>query len=192
MKKRALVILLCLCLCLTLCFFVACGDDEDTTPCTEHTDANNDGICDRCGAKIEKPDTPDTPDNPDQPDTPDNPDQPAKTPVTGITVSVDDEEGDGSIENPFTVCVAQGNQLQLSYAVRPNGATDKTFAWAAGTLADGVFTAADNTGLSFTDNGTRLTISASAAATFISSLMSLARTSNAPRKMPGNASTLLI
>ena len=58
MKKRALVILLCLCLCLTLCFFVACGDDEDTTPCTEHTDANNDGICDRCGAKIEMPATP--------------------------------------------------------------------------------------------------------------------------------------
>ena len=125
MKKRALVILLCLCLCMTLCFFVACGDDEDTTPCTEHTDANNDGICDRCGAKIEKPDTPDNPDKPD------NPDQPVTTPVTGITVSTDDEEGDGSIENPFTVRVAQGNQLQLSYAVRPNGATDKTFAWVA-------------------------------------------------------------
>ena len=31
-----------------------------------------------------------------------------------------------------------------------------------------------------------------AAASFISSLMSLARTSSAPRKMPGNASTLLI
>ena len=34
--------------------------------------------------------------------------------------------------------------------------------------------------------------SASAAAIFISSLMSLARTSSAPRKMPGNAETLLI
>ena len=165
MKKRALVILLCLCLCLTLCFFVACGDEEDTTPCTEHTDTNNDGICDRCGAKVEKPSKPDQPDNPNPPDQPDNPDQPAKTPVTGITVSTDDDEGDGSIENPFTVRVAQGNQLQLSYAVRPNGATDKTFAWAAGTVADGVFTAADNTGLSFTDNGTRLTIEASATAT---------------------------
>ena len=85
MKKRALVILLCLCLCMTLCFFVACGDDEDTTPCTEHTDANNDGICDRCGAKIEKPGTPDNPDNPDKTVT---------TPVTGITVSTDDEDGE--------------------------------------------------------------------------------------------------
>ncbi len=33
---------------------------------------------------------------------------------------------------------------------------------------------------------------AAAAAIFISSLMSLARTSKAPRKMPGKASTLLI
>lgn len=153
MKKRALIILLCLCL--TLCCFAACGEE----PCTVHTDGNGDGLCDRCGAKVEVV-------TPSDPDTPDDGGEPSgTTPVTGITVSTDDETGDGSAESPFTVRLAQGNQLQLSYAVRPSGATDKTFTWTAGAIEGGTFTAADDTGLTFADNGTRLTITASATAT---------------------------
>lgn len=151
--KRIILLVLSMVLCLTLCFAVAC--QTNNTTCTNHTDANGDGLCDNCGEKVDVATT----------KPPVTSDGGNTVPVTGITVSTDDENGEGTIELPFEVVVAQGNSIVIPYAVRPADATDKTFTWTAGTIEGNAFTAAENTGLSFTDNGTRLTINASAIAT---------------------------
>lgn len=48
MKKSLLIVILVFALC--ACIFVGCAQ-----PCTDHVDANNDGICDKCGAEVTKP-----------------------------------------------------------------------------------------------------------------------------------------
>lgn len=47
MKKSLFIVILVLTLC--ACIFVGCQQ-----PCTEHVDANNDGVCDKCGAEVTK------------------------------------------------------------------------------------------------------------------------------------------
>ena len=143
MKKRILVTLLGLCLALVLCLLAACGGKPEESATEKPTEKPTQTET-KAQEESEPPET--------------------KKPVTGITVSTDDDEGDGSLENPFTLKLAQGNSLELSYAVRPADATDKSFTWTAGTIGDGKFTAADNTGLTFEDNGMRLTVRASAEA----------------------------
>ena len=48
MKKSLLIVILVIALC--TCIFVGCAQ-----PCTDHVDANNDGVCDKCGAEVTKP-----------------------------------------------------------------------------------------------------------------------------------------
>ena len=114
-----------------------------TTPpapeCTEHVDENSDYACDICGAELEKPEP-----------------KPDPILVNGIIVSTDDENGEGTRENPFNVALAQGNSIELSYVVQPNNADDKSLTWS---IVD------EGTGLSFVDNGKKVTITAAADAT---------------------------
>ena len=110
--------------------------------CTDHVDADGNYICDNCEAELEKPVDPDPPVD--------------QVLVKDIIVSTDDEEGEGTLENPYKVVVAQGNSIEISYAVQPKDATDKTIVWS---VVDA------GTGISFSDNGAKVTISASADAT---------------------------
>ncbi len=128
-------------------------------PCTEHVDANGDYICDNCEAELEKPHEHADADGDNvcdgcgeklgEPDA-------EKVLVEDIIVSTDDDEGEGTIENPFKVNLAQGNSIDLSYAVQPKDATDKSFTWS---VVD------EGKGITFSDNGTKLTITAAADAT---------------------------
>ncbi len=52
MKKSLKLLAILLVMCLALSFVAACGDDKQ--PCTSHVDANSDGVCDNCGAPVEK------------------------------------------------------------------------------------------------------------------------------------------
>lgn len=51
MKKSLKLLSILLVICLALAFVAAC--DEQGEPCTSHVDANSDGICDKCGAKVD-------------------------------------------------------------------------------------------------------------------------------------------
>ena len=108
--------------------------------CTEHVDADGDLLCDNCGAQLEAP----------------KPPKPDEVLVEDIIVSTDDEDGEGTVENPFKVTLAQGNSVEIPYAVQPKDATDKTFTWSV--INEG-------TGITFADNGSKLTIIAAADAT---------------------------
>ncbi|MCD8372920.1 MAG: hypothetical protein LUD27_06445 [Clostridia bacterium] len=160
MKKLYKAVLAVL-VCATFAGVTGCTTTGDTSStddssassssCTQHVDANSDGICDQCGEVIDS--------------SSDSGDPTENVLLTGITVSTDDEENDGSIASPYALSVAQGSSITVSYAVRPSNATDKTINWTAGSVAGGVFTASTDSGLSFSDSGTRLTITASEAAT---------------------------
>ena len=112
----------------------------DPPVCEEHTDTDGDLLCDNCGAQLEAP----------------KPPKPAEVLVDDIIVSTDDEDGEGTVENPFKVTLAQGNSVEIPYAVQPKDATDKTFTWS---VID------EGTGITFADNGSKLTIIAAADAT---------------------------
>ena len=51
MKKSLKLLSILLVICLALAFVAAC--DKQGEPCTSHVDANSDGICDKCGAKVD-------------------------------------------------------------------------------------------------------------------------------------------
>ncbi|HCE34480.1 MAG TPA: hypothetical protein DEQ88_03820 [Clostridiales bacterium] len=51
MKKSLKLLSILLVICLVLAFVAACDNQEE--PCTSHVDANSDGICDKCGAKVD-------------------------------------------------------------------------------------------------------------------------------------------
>lgn len=51
MKKSLKLLSILLVICLALAFVAACGKQGE--PCTSHVDANSDGICDKCGAKVD-------------------------------------------------------------------------------------------------------------------------------------------
>lgn len=51
MKKSLKLLSILLVICLALAFVAACDKQEE--PCTSHVDANSDGICDKCGAKVD-------------------------------------------------------------------------------------------------------------------------------------------
>ncbi len=72
-------------------------------------------------------------------------------PVESIIVSTDDENGEGTKENPYAVTVAQGTSIEIPYAVQPKNATDKSFQWSV----EGT----DGSGISFEDNDSKLVIS---------------------------------
>ena len=166
MKKVLALIVVCFMLMMTLasCDFMDQlfgGNEPEEAPCTEHVDANEDYVCDKCEAKLERPHTEHVDANEDYVCDEcgaelERPQPPVVVPVKNIIVSTDDENGEGTIENPFKVNLAQGNSIELSYVVQPKDATDKTFNWS---IAD------EGTGISFEDNGTRLTIIASDDAT---------------------------
>ena len=158
MKKVLALLVVCFMLMTTL---ASCSilDQFFGKECTEHVDANGDYICDNCEAELEKPHEHDDADGDNvcdgcgeklgEPDA-------EKVLVEDIIVSTDDDEGEGTIENPFKVNLAQGNSIDLSYAVQPKDATDKSFTWS---VVD------EGKGITFSDNGTKLTITAAADAT---------------------------
>lgn len=92
-------------------------------------------------------------------------DDETKVPVTGIIVNTDDETHDGTAASPLEVSVAYGQSVEVTYGVRPTGATNKKFEWKIGTLSDGAFTETADTGVSIEDTGSKLTITASSSAT---------------------------
>ena len=51
MKTSLKLLSILLVICLALAFVAAC--DKQGEPCTSHVDANSDGICDKCGAKVD-------------------------------------------------------------------------------------------------------------------------------------------
>lgn len=53
MYRIGTVLLCCLLVCMMIAL-VACKGEEPQAPCTSHTDANEDGKCDACGAAVEK------------------------------------------------------------------------------------------------------------------------------------------
>ena len=118
MKRKvsiALALMLVLCMICSLFAFVGC-DDECTQhvdadgdglcdncgaempkePCTEHVDANNDGKCDVCGADMPKDPEP-TPD-PDEHEHVDTNDD-GKCDVCGLCLNHRDTNGDGKCDN---------------------------------------------------------------------------------------------
>ncbi len=146
MKKFLALAVICVLLMTTLASCDLLKDLLGNKPpevCTEHVDADKDYVCDNCQAELEKPQTP--PEKPDE-----------KVLVEDIFISTDDEDGEGTIENPYKVTLAQGKSVAVSYSVSPKNATDKSFTWA---IAD------EGTGLSFADDGIKLTITAAADAT---------------------------
>ncbi len=158
MKKFLALLVMCTVLAAML---AACGGEDATTAavCKEHVDANSDNVCDNCGEQLQPAHTEHVDANGDNVcDTcGEQLNQPADTVlVEGIIVSTDDENGEGTRENPYTVVVAQGNSIEIPYVVQPKEAANKAFAW---TVADG-----SQSGLSFEDNGSKLIISASAEA----------------------------
>jgi len=163
MKKFLALAVICILLMTTL---ASCelldrllGNTPDTD-CTEHVDANGDYVCDNCEAELDKPHTEHVDTNEDYvcDDCGAELERPSTETVLveSIFVSTDDEEGEGTLENPYKVTLAQGSSLELSYAVSPKNATDKTFTWS---VVD------EGTGIEFADNGIRLTISAATDAT---------------------------
>ena len=78
--------------------------------------------------------------------------EPDKVLVKSFFVSIEDEIGEGSLENPFNLVLAQGQSVDISYAISPKNATDKSITW---TLVEG-------SGLTFSDTGAKLTITAAA------------------------------
>ena len=116
-------------------------------PACEHADTNTDYLCDHCGAELEKPEPKPSSSNPSVGN---------KIPVNKIIVSTDDEDGEGTRENPFKINLAQGNSVELPYIVQPKDADDTSFTWS---VVD------EGTGLSFSDTGSKLTINAAADAT---------------------------
>ncbi len=127
--------------------------------CEEHVDANEDLICDNCGATLESPEPPHTEHVDENEDyicdvceaTLERPAPPAVL-VSGIIVSTDDEDGEGTEENPYKVTVAQGNSIEIPYLVQPNNADDKSMLWSA----------PEGSGLTLDDQGNKLVVSAAA------------------------------
>ncbi len=131
----------------------------DPPVCEEHTDTDGDLLCDNCGAQLEAPkphEHTDADGNYVCDECGEELERPEKVLVEDIIVSTDDEDGEGTLENPFTIYLAESQSVSLSYAVQPKNATDKTFTW--GIVDSGV-------GLSFDDNGVKLTITAADDAT---------------------------
>ena len=160
MKKVLALIIVCFMLMMTLASCDLFGFDN--VDCTEHVDANGDYVCDNCEAELEKPHTEHVDANEDYVcdecgEELERPEPPVENvPVKSIFVSTDDEDGEGTLENPYKVVLAQSQSIVLSYAVQPKDATDKTLTWS---VIDA------GTGITFEDNGTRLTILAAADAT---------------------------
>ena len=75
--------------------------------------------------------------------------------ANNIFVVTDDENADGSYENPYNLILAQGQSVSVNYTVQPKDATDKSVTWSV----------VEGTGLTFSDTGTKLTIAAAADAT---------------------------
>lgn len=133
------------------------GAFNPTPPCTEHVDADGDKLCDKCGAKIEDEEPPHTEHVDENND--------GKCDVCGkeipsgavlveeIIVSTDDEDGEGTRDNPFKVKLAQGNSVEISYVVQPKDASNKALVWQA---------VGEGTGLSVEDSGTKIIIAATA------------------------------
>ncbi len=130
MKKALTLIVACI---LLAAMLVACNGNENTTT---------------TGAPTTTTAAPTTSTNPVP--TP-KPTEPEAVLVEGIIVSTDDENGEGTKENPYTVTVAQGNAIEIPYVVQPKEAEDKSFAWSI--VDEGEF------GITFQDNGSKLTIS---------------------------------
>ena len=171
MKKVLALIVVCFMLMMTLAScdlidkILGRGGEPDAPAdevCTEHVDANGDYVCDNCQAELEKPHTEHVDANEDyvcdecgaQLERPEPPVE--NVLVKSIFVSTDDENGEGTLENPYKVALAQSQSAVLSYAVQPKNATDKSLTWS---VVDA------GTGITFEDNGTKLTILAAADAT---------------------------
>ena len=82
--------------------------------------------------------------------------EPEKVLAENIFVDSEDEIGDGSYENPYNIYLAQGQSVSVNYVVQPKEATDKSLTWSV---------VGEGTGLTFSDTGTKLTITAAADAT---------------------------
>ena len=144
--------------------FTSCGlFKPEEKPC-EHVDANTDYLCDNCGAELEKGPEEQPPHEHSFVEgkcecgetDPNYKPEPEKVLVNNIIVSTDDEDGEGTRENPFKVNLAQGNSIELSYAVQPKDASDNTLTWS---IID------EGKGLTFSDTGSKLTITAANDAT---------------------------
>ena len=85
--------------------------------------------------------------------------------VTGVIFSIEDENGEGTIEKPYNINVSQGFSTSVPYVVQPNNATNKELKWEVGRITEGVFTAANDTGVTVTKTESPATISVSETAT---------------------------
>lgn len=70
--------------------------------------------------------------------------EPETTKVNKVIISVEDEEGEGTIENPYNIKGNVGSELSVAYAVLPNDATDKSLSWREGSIIDGAFVASES------------------------------------------------
>ena len=81
--------------------------------------------------------------------------EPEKVLAENIFVVTDDDNAEGTYESPYNLYLAQGQSVSVSYTVQPKDATDKSVTWSV----------VEGTGLTFSDTGTKLTITAAADAT---------------------------
>lgn len=73
--------------------------------------------------------------------------KPDEVKVSKVILSIDDEEGEGTLQNPFHLKGAQGETLQIPFSVLPNNATNKKLTWEVGRITNGVFEAKEDTGV---------------------------------------------
>lgn len=85
--------------------------------------------------------------------------------VTGVIFSIEDENGEGTLENPYSINVSQGFTTSVPYVVQPNNATNKELKWEVGRINNGAFEIASDTGVSVTSTASPAQISVSSTAT---------------------------
>lgn len=93
-----------------------------------------------------------------------------KVEATGVIFSVEDENGEGTLENPYTITVSQGFTTSVPYVVQPNDATIKELKWEVGKITDGKFTTVTDTGVTVTKTTSPAEISVSETASGVATV----------------------